>query len=127
MLLRVTKAFCIMGLLGLTIFGQKGVDTQTQKIKEDASRTTSRQTDATRSFDWGKGKTKTRDLLPNPYRFTARRDALIEIVMEALKEKQILLDEAASRVKDGIIITQPFVFAKGAVTTKSELTQYGVV
>jgi len=116
-----------MGLLGLTIFGQKGVDTQTQKIKEDASRTTSRQTDATRSFDWGKGKTKTRDLLPNPYRFTARRDALIEIVMEALKEKQILLDEAASRVKDGIIITQPFVFAKGAVTTKSELTQYGVV
>jgi hypothetical protein len=106
---------------------QKGVDTQTQKIKDDTSKTTSRQTDATRSFDWGKGKTKTRELLPNPYRFTARRDALVEMVMQALQEKQILLDESASRVKEGVIITQPFTFAKGAVTTKSELTQYGVV
>jgi hypothetical protein len=120
----------IFTLSGLSIYSQnpqKGVDTQTQKIKEDSSKTTSRQTDATRSFDWGKGKTKVRDLLPNPYRFTARRDALIEMVMQALQEKQILMDEAASRVREGIIITQPFVFAKGAVTTKSELTQYGVV
>jgi hypothetical protein len=49
------------------------------------------------------------------------------MVMQALQEKQILLNEADSRVRDGIIITQPFVFAKGAVTTKSELTQYGVI
>jgi hypothetical protein len=120
----------IFTLSGFSIYSQnsqKGVDTQTQKIKEDSSKTTSRQTDATRSFDWGKGKTKTRDWLPNPYRFTARRDALIEMVMQALQEKQILLNEADSRVRDGIIITQPFVFAKGAVTTKSELTQYGVI
>jgi len=122
----------IIFAIALTAFStsalaQKGVDTQTQKIKDDSSRTTSRQTDATRSFDWGKGKTKTRELLPNPYRFTARRDALVEMVMQALQEKQILLDESASRVKEGVIITQPFTFAKGAVTTKSELTQYGVV
>jgi hypothetical protein len=114
-------------VLSTSAFAQKGVDTQTQKIKDDTSKTTSRQTDATRSFDWGKGKTKTRELLPNPYRFTARRDALVEMVMQALQEKQILLDESASRVKEGVIITQPFTFAKGAVTTKSELTQYGVV
>ena len=122
----------IIFAIALTAFStsalaQKGVDTQTQKIKDDSSRTTSRQTDATRSFDWGKGKTKTRELLPNPYRFTARRDALVEMVMQVLQEKQILLDESASRVKEGVIITQPFTFAKGAVTTKSELTQYGVV
>jgi hypothetical protein len=122
----------IIFVIALTIFSsstfaQKGVDTQTQKIKDDTSKTTSRQTDATRSFDWGKGKTKTRELLPNPYRFTARRDALIEMVMQALQEKQILLDEGSSRVKEGVIITQPFTFAKGAVTTKSELTQYGIV
>jgi hypothetical protein len=117
----------VLTVLSTSALAQKGVDTQTQKIKDDSSRTTSRQTDATRSFDWGKGKTKTRELLPNPYRFTARRDALVEMVMQALQEKQILLDESASRVKEGVIITQPFTFAKGAVTTKSELTQYGVV
>ena len=117
----------VLTVLSTSALAQKGVDTQTQKIKDDSSRTTSRQTDATRSFDWGKGKTKTRELLPNPYRFTARRDALVEMVMQVLQEKQILLDESASRVKEGVIITQPFTFAKGAVTTKSELTQYGVV
>jgi len=117
----------VLTVLSTSALAQKGVDTQTQKIKDDSSRTTSRQTDATRSFDWGKGKTKTRELLPNPYRFTARRDALVEMVMQALQEKQILLDESASRLKEGVIITQPFTFAKGAVTTKSELTQYGVV
>ena len=111
----------------LTISAQKGIDTQTQKIKQDSTKATSRTNDATRSFDWGKGKTKVRDRLANPYRFTARRDALIEMVGQALQEKQILIDEAASRMKDGVIITQPFVFAKGPVTTPSELAQYGVV
>lgn len=125
--LRVIFIGVLLALLSLSTLAQKGVDTQTQKIKDDSSKTTSRQTDATRSFNWGKGKTKVRELLPNPYRFTARRDALVEMVMQALQEKQILMDEAASRVKDGIIITQPYVFAKGAVTTKSELTRYGVV
>src|SRR4029079_3907211 len=98
----------LLTVLSTSAFAQKGVDTQTQKIKDDTSKTTSRQTDATRSFNWGKGKTKTRELLPNPYRFTARRDALVEMVMQALQEKQILLDESASRLKEGVIITQPF-------------------
>lgn len=118
----------IMLTLGcVTLFAQKGIDTQTQKIKQDSSKATSRSTDATRSFDWGKGKTKVRDRLANPYRFTARRDALVEMIVQALQEKQILIDEAASRLKDGVIITQPFVFAKGPVTTPSELKQYGQV
>jgi hypothetical protein len=121
------SALAMLLFAGAGAVAQKGVDTQTQKIKDDASKTTSRQTDATRSFDWGKGKTRVRDLLPNPYKFTARRDALIEMVMQALQEKQILMDEAASRVKDGVIITQPYVFAKGAVTTKGELVRYGVI
>ncbi|HEY2867534.1 MAG TPA: hypothetical protein VGJ02_10615 [Pyrinomonadaceae bacterium] len=104
---------------------QKGIDTQTEKIKQDTNKQTSRSTDATRSFDWGKGKTKVRDALPNPYKFTARRDALIEMIGQALQENNILMDEAASRMKDGVIITQPFVFAKGPVTTQSELLRYG--
>jgi hypothetical protein len=105
----------------------KGVDTQTRKIKDDSTKAVSRPTDASRSWDWGKGKTKVRDPLPNPFKFAGRRDALIELVMQALQEKKILLDEAASRVKDGVIITQPFVFAKGPVTSRGELVRYGVV
>lgn len=106
---------------------QKGVDTQTEKIKQEGNRTTSRSTDVTRSFDWGKGKTKVRDLLPNPYRLNSRRDVLVASVIDALKERKILMDEAASRPQDGIIITQPFVFAKGAVITPSELSRYAIV
>jgi len=117
----------IVGLGCVSGFAQKGIDTQTEKIKQDSSKTTSRSTDATRSFDWGKGKTKVRDRLANPYKFTGRRDAMVEMITQALQEKQILIDEAASRLKEGFIITQPFVFAKGPVTTPSELKQYGEV
>jgi hypothetical protein len=114
---------------GLCVSAQKGVDTQTQKIKDESTKTTSRPRtdDVTRSFDWGKGKTRVRDPLPNPYRVSARRDALVEVISQALQEKHILIDEAASRVKDGFIITQPYVFAKGPVTTKGELVRYGQV
>jgi hypothetical protein len=110
-------------------FGQteKGVDTQTRKIRDDSTKAVSRQTDVSRSWNWGKDKTKVREPLPNPYKFSGRRDALVELIMQALQEKKILMDEAASRVKDGVIITQPFVFAKGPVTTKGELIRYGVV
>jgi hypothetical protein len=115
----------IFGVISLAAQTQKGIDTQTQKIKQDTSTATSRPTDATKSYDWGKGKTKVRDRLDNPYKFTARRDALIEMVTQALEEEHILVDDAASRVKDGMIITQPYVFAKGPVTTQGELVKYG--
>lgn len=119
----ITIVLALM-LTGLAT-AQKGIDTQTQKIKQDTNKQTSRSTDATRSFDWGKGKTRVRDALPNPYKFTARRDALIDMITQALQEKNILMDESASRLKDGVIITQPYVFAKGPVTTQSELLRYG--
>ena len=64
-------------------FAQKGVDTQTKTIKDEGNRVTSRGNDVTRSFDWGKGKTKLRDRLPNPYRLNSRRDVLIEMVVDA--------------------------------------------
>lgn len=111
----------------LVVYGQKGVDTQTQKIKEDANRTTTRTSDAKRSFDWGKGKTQVRDRLPNPYRLASRRDVLIDTIMQALKERKMIVDEASSRLSDGIIITQPYVFSKGPVITQNELNRYGVL
>ena len=108
-------------------FAQKGVDPQTQTIKENGNKVTSRTNDVTRSFDWGKGKTKVRDRLPNPYKLNSRRDVLVESIIDTLREQKIVVDEASSRPKDGIIITQPFVFAKGSVITQNELNRYAIL
>ncbi len=118
-----------MIVLGVTVSlpAQKGVDTQTQKIKETTKSTTSRETDATRSFDWGKGKTEVRERLANPYRLASRRDVLVETIKQVLKDQKILVDEAASRLGEGIVVTQPFVFTKGAVIAQSELSRYAVL
>lgn len=109
------------------VSAQKGIDTQTQKIKEDSNKTTTRSSDATRSFDWGKGKTQVRDRLPNPYRLASRRDVLVETIIQVLKDRKMIVDEASSRLSDGVIITQPYVFSKGPVITQNELNRYGVL
>jgi len=118
------KLSVVIAIFAASALAQKGIDTQTQRIKQDANRTTTREGDANRSFDWGKGKTKVRDRLDNPYRFTSRRDALIETIVLALKERNMVIDDAATRLRDGIIVTQPYVFAKGPVTTPGELSRY---
>ena len=63
---------------------QKGIDTQTQKIKEDTNKTT-RSNDVSRSWNFGKDKTKVRDRLDNPIRLNSRRDVLVENIIEVLK------------------------------------------
>ena len=127
--------YSILGSI-LTIFilsgaqaalAQKGIDTQTQKIKEESNKTTTRSSDATRSFDWGKDKTKVRERLPNPYKLNSRRDVLVGTIIQVLKERKMIVDEASSRLSDGIIITQPYVFSKGPVITQNELNRYGVL
>ena len=117
----------ILFAASLGVFAQKGVDTQTQKIKEDGNKTTSRPSDATRSFDWGKGKTVVRERLANPQRLNSRRDVLIESIREVLKEKRLVVDELSSKPQAGIIVTQPFVFGKGPVIALAELKRYGVL
>ncbi len=107
---------------------QKGIDTQTQKIKDDSNKTTTRQTgDTARSWNWGKDKTHDRERLPNPYKLNSRRDVLVETIIEVLKERKIVVDEASSRLSDGVIITQPYVFSKGPVITQNELNRYGIL
>lgn len=111
-------------------FGQKGVDPQTQEIRRESEKTnTGNNTGAppARSFDWGKGKTKVRESLPNPYRMNSRRDVLMASIRDVLKERKITIDETASRPNDGIIVTQPFVFAKGAVISQNEINRYAVL
>lgn len=118
-------------LCSVVTFGQKGVDDQNKKIQENTNKTTqttnTNSSSGGRSINWGDGKTKVRDRLENPYRMNARRDVLIENVMSVLQERKIIVDEASSRQKEGIIVTQPFVFAKGAVITRNELSRYSVL
>jgi hypothetical protein len=117
--------------LAVALFAQKGVDTQTQQIKQDGNKTTNTNSNDSgssgRSFDWGKDKTKVRPRLANPYKLTSRRDVLIATILDVLKEKKIIVDESSSRIKDGVIVTQPFVFAKGAVITQNELNRYAIL
>ncbi len=118
-------------LISASAYAQgKGVDPQSQKIQQEGSKTTPTTTTnnpRNRSFDWGAGKTKVADRLDNPYQLNARRDRLIETVKEVLQERKIVVDEAASRPQEGFIVTQPFVFAKGAVITRNELSRYAVL
>jgi hypothetical protein len=110
-----------------SILAQKGVDTQSRKIHEEAVKGTQITSNNSRPFDFGEGKTKTRAMLANPYKMAARRDVLVENVINVLKERKLLVDENASRPSDGFIVTEPFIFAKGAVTSRSELSKYAIL
>ncbi len=127
------KLFFIITALVLSAasaLAQKGIDPQTQKIREEGVKTigTQRSNDPpSRSFDFGKDKTKVRKQLVNPYRLNSRRDVLVEKVLEVLKEQKLLVNESASRKSDGIIVTEPLVFAKGAVISRNELNRYAVL
>ncbi len=117
-------------ILSGSTFAQKGIDPQTQKIREEGVKTigTQKSNDPpNRSFDFGKDKTKVRSALANPYKLNSRRDVLIENVLEVLKEQKLLVNEAASRKSDGIIVTDPLIFAKGAVITRNELNRYAIL
>jgi hypothetical protein len=127
LILFAAAAVAALLLAVAAVSAQKGVDTQTEKIKSEGNRVTTRDNDVTRSFDWGKGKTKVRSILANPYKLNARRDVLINSIIDALREKKIVVDDASSRLKDGIIVTQPYVFAKGSVIAQNELSRYGVL
>jgi len=124
---RIFSTFFVFTSMAVYVNAQKGIDTQTQKIKDEANKTTSRPSDVSRSFDWGKGKTPDHVRLTNPYKLNARRDVLIENIREALKERRLVVDEQSSRLSDGIIVTQPLVFGKGPVIAQSELRRYGIL
>jgi hypothetical protein len=108
-------------------FAQKGVDSQTQKIREDSTKGAQIDTSSSKSYSFGKDKTKTHRRLDNPYRLTSRRDVLVNQIVEILKEQKFILDEYSSKLGEGIIVTQPLIISKGAVVTRNELGRYGVL
>jgi hypothetical protein len=125
--LYLSLTLTLLGTTAIEAIAQKGIDSQTQKIKEDNNKAVSRPNDVNRSFDWGKGKTQVREKLANPQKLNARRDVLLENIREVLKEKRLVIDEQSSRPNAGIIVTQPFVFGKGPVIAQAELKRYGIL
>ncbi|HEV8589582.1 MAG TPA: hypothetical protein VGQ72_11950 [Pyrinomonadaceae bacterium] len=113
---------------------EKGVDTQSQKVRDTGSNRSAGinggKTDVGTSrsgINFGKGKTKEIVWLPNPYRVTARRDELLKAVTELMRDRKLIVDDAASRPNEGIIVTQPYTFIKGTVVAESELNRYAEV
>ncbi len=124
---KINFSFLAVISLSISIAAQKGVDTQSRKIHEESVKGTQITSNNGNTYDFGKDKTKTRSLLENPYKLNSRRDRLIERVIDALKEKKISVDENSSRLGDGFIVTEPFIFSKGVVITQSELNHYAIV
>lgn len=108
----------------------KGVDQQNVRIRDSGSENTAgnngskQDTGSGRGINFGKGRTPETPWVPNPYRFTARRDALIQAVEDMIRDRGMILDDAASRPDEGVLITQPYTFTKGAVVSQSELNRY---
>lgn len=113
---------------------EKGVDRQNQKVRDSGNSRNAGvnggKTDVGTSgsgISFGKGKTPAPIVLPNPYRLTARRDELLKAITDLMRDRKLIVDDAASRPAEGIIVSQPYTFIKGAVVTESELNRYADV
>lgn len=113
---------------------EKGVDSQSQKIRDAANGRSSgdnggKQNTGTNGsgITWGRDKSHSVTRLPNPYRLTARRDSLLKAVEDVMRDRKLILDDAASKPDEGILISQPYTFIKGAVVTQSELYRFANV
>ena len=118
----------IISLSAVSAWAQgKGVDKTGERVRDSGtagSNSTKTDTGAGRGIDFGKGKTPEVPPIPNPYRFAARRDAILNAITELMGDRKLIVDEAASKAAEGIIVSQPYRFIKGAVVSQSELGRY---
>ncbi|MBA3439005.1 MAG: hypothetical protein H0T92_03955 [Pyrinomonadaceae bacterium] len=133
--MKITLTFLMLLVATTTnVYAQgKGVDDQNNRIR-DAGRDrtpgtngTKQDTGTGRGINFGKGRTATVPIIPNPYRFTARRDAIIEAAQEVMRDRKMILDTAASKPDEGIFISQPYTFSRGAVITETEMNRYAQI
>jgi len=132
---RLTVGIAGLMLCCVTAFGQaaKGVDKPGERVRDGgASRTPAsngqkQDVSTGRGMDFGSGRTPVVVLLDNPYRITARRDVLITAIQDLMRDRKLVVDEAASKLSDGIVVSQPFTFIKGAVVSQAELSRYADV
>lgn len=128
---RLTSALILSMVCCVAVFAQgKGVDKNNERVRDTGgSRTpanngTKTDVGAGRGIDFGRDKTPEAPPLDNPYRFAARRDAILTAVQELMTNRKLVVDDAASKPSDGIIVSQPFTFIKGAVVSQGELSRY---
>ena len=129
---RIIAGLVVVIACSLPAFAQaaKGVDKQNERVRDSGSQRTpannGNKTDvgAGRGFDFGSGRTPETPPLANPYRLTGRRDVIITAVQELMRDRKLVLDEAASKLAEGIIVSQPFTFTKGAVVSGGDLSRY---
>ena len=130
-MIRLASVLLIVILSAVSAWPQgKGVDKPTERVRDSGtagSNGTKTDTGAGRGIDFGKGKTPAVPPLPNPYRIVARRDAILKAIADVMRDRKLTIDEAASKPGEGIIISQPYTFIKGAVVTQSELGRYADV
>lgn len=132
---RILSAVALSLLLAVISYAQtaKGVDKTNERVRDSGSErveaNNGSKTDvgAGRGMDFGKGRTPKPPPLANPYRFTARRDALLKAIEDVMRDRNLVIDESASRPAEGILVTQPFTFSKGAVVSQGELNRYADV
>jgi hypothetical protein len=108
----------------------KGVDKTSERVRDAGtagSNGTKTDTGAGRGIDFGKGRTPEIQPLPNPYRISARRDVILNAVAAVMRDRKLIVDETASKAADGIVVSQPYTFIKGAVVSQSELGRYADV
>jgi hypothetical protein len=108
----------------------KGVDNQNQRVRDASvgrapgTNGGNQDVGAGRGMDFGKGRTPTVLPIPNPYRFTARREVILKAVEDIMRDRKLILDTAASKPDEGVMVSQPYTFIKGAVVSQSELNRY---
>lgn len=131
---RLIAIIFVLALASISVLSQeKGVDKQNQGIRDDGAgrapvnNGAKQDTGAGRGIDFGKGKTHAPPPIPNPYRFSVRRDAIIKATEELMRDRKFVLDTAASKPDEGILISQPYTFTKGAVVATSELGRYSEI
>ena len=125
-------ALLVITVTAASAFGQgKGVDAQNQRITDTGSNRAPANNGAKQDvgttgsgINFGKEKTTAAAVLPNPYRLTARRDVLIKAVAEVMRDRKLIIDDATSKPDEGIMVSQPYTFIKGAVVSQSELYRY---
>jgi len=134
-MLRIITGLLILTVCSVPAFAQaaKGVDKQNERVRDSGSDRTpannGNKTDvgAGRGMDFGRGRTPETPPLANPYRLSGRRDVIITAVQELMRDRKLVVDESASRFAEGIIVSQPYTFTKGAVVAEADLSRYADV
>ncbi|CAN5493748.1 MAG: hypothetical protein H0T77_14895 [Pyrinomonadaceae bacterium] len=130
---RLIGVFFLITLSASAALAQgKGVDKSSERVRDSGSKapvSNGSKTDVGtgRGMDFGKGRTPDVPPLPNPYRITARRDVILKAIEDVMRNEKLTMDETTSKPAEGIIVSQPYTFIKGAVVSQSELNRYAEV